>query len=497
MQRTSPILIALALALILLAAFGVQAQAQDGSSAPGTLPPGTIPPGKALVNVAHFAPFATDPVSTSVTVSINGLDTLTEVVYSDIARGLLLDAGTYTVEIKPTGSPSVAMSGVFTLADGVSYSLLAVGDGSLGAPLELEPILNTVAPPAPGKAKMLVGHYAPFNANPALTAVDLCNDATKTAIAGPIIYGINSGYQEFDAGIYDLSIALAGTNCTQTAYDLPPLQFNPGAQYDAFAIGKNSEAYPLAVVSISGLDFPAMATVGHFAPFGNTIAETAVDVRVNGQVALTDVVYGEYFPDLVVPSGPVLVEVLAPAGDVSATVAMSAVVVLNQMSKYDLFAIGGANGWPLGFAAAEISKTAPSGLGLLTLGHLAPFAPLAAQTTVDVCRENNTVLAPNVSYPTLAANLELPPDTYDLKIARAGTGCQTLVLDVAPFQLKAGDIRDALVIGAPLELFVPPTVQAGPAAGPDFPLQVTSTTGLRPPFDIYMPVIEYNTAQAE
>ncbi len=120
MHRTSPILIALALALILLAAFGMQAQAQDGSSTPGTVPPGTIPPGKALVNVAHFAPFAADPISTSVTVTINGLDALTEVVYSDIARGLLLDTGTYTVEIKPTGSMSVAMSGVFTLTDGAS-----------------------------------------------------------------------------------------------------------------------------------------------------------------------------------------------------------------------------------------------------------------------------------------------------------------------------------------------------------------------------------------
>ena len=494
MQRTSPILIAIALVFVLFAVFGMQAQAQGTDNGPGT-----IPPGQALVNVAHFAPFAADPISTSVTVSINGADALTEVVYSDIVTGVLVPAGVYTVEIKPTGSMSVAMSGVFTLADGEDYSILAIGDGSAGQPLELEPIVNPTTAPTPGKAQVLVGHYAPFNANPALTAVDLCNDATKTAIAGPIIYGINSGYQEFDAGIYDLSIAVAGTNCTQTAYDLPPLQFNPGERYDAFAIGKNNDAYPLTVLSISGLDFPAMATVGHFAPFGNTIAETAVDVRVNGQLALTDVVYGEYFPDLVVPSGPVLVEVLAPAGDISATVAMSTVVLLDQMGKYDLFAIGGANGWPLGFAAAEISKTAPSGLGLLTLGHLAPFAPLAAQTTVDVCQEDNSVLVPNVSYPALAANLELPPAVYDLKIARAGTGCQTLVLDVAPFQLKEGDIRDALVIGAPLELFVPsPSVtQVGPAAGPDFPLLVTSTTGLRPPLDLYLPSIQYNPPPAE
>lgn len=209
----------------------------------------------------------------------------------------------YTVEVRPTGAVTVAISGVFTLPSGVEASILAIGDGSACVPLKLEPILNDLTLPPVGKAKVLIGHYAPFNANPLLTAVDLCEDRVPTKGAGPIIFGINSGYLPLDAGIYDLSIAVANTNCAQTVYDLPPLQFNPGESYDVFAIGKNN-----AGVSDPGRE-PERAGLSRngddrdFAPFANTVAETAVDIRINGQLALTDVVYGAYAADIVMPSG--------------------------------------------------------------------------------------------------------------------------------------------------------------------------------------------------
>lgn len=485
MQRTAPILLAAILASILFAGFGGSTYAQDAIDAG----PGTIPPGFSSVNVAHFAPFAADPFGTSVTVNINGLDFYTDVVYGDVFPNVQLPTGVYTVEVRPTGSMSVAISGVFTLQSQIDYSILAVGDGSAQQPLSLVTISNTVPPPSLGKAKVLVGHYAPFVPVVTQTAIDLCDDVNHVAVAGPIFYGIHSGYQEFDAGIYDLSIALSGSNCAQTVYDLPPLQFNPGERYDAFAIGKRSEAYPIRVVSLTGLDYPAIATMGHFAPFGNTIAETAVDVRVNGKLALTDVVYGEYFPEVVVPSGPVLVELLSPAGNVSPTIALTKTIVFDQMGKYDLFAVGGANGWDLDLTTAEISKTAPAGFALATIGHLAPFAPVPAQTAVDICLENGVILYADVRFPKVVANIVLPPAVYDLRVARHGTSCETLVIDVPPFRLEAGDNRDVFVIGAPLELFIPTRQGAQPGAGPDFLLQVVSTTGLRSPFPLYLPLI--------
>ena len=490
MQRIAPLILTLILAALLFGAFGLQALAQESLTVPDAQTPGTVPPppGFASVNIAHFAPFADDPAGTSVTVAVNGIDTFTNVVYSNIVTGVNLPAGVYTVEVRPTGAVSVAISGVFTLPSGVEASLLAIGDGSAGAPLKLEPIINDLTAPPPGKAKVLIGHYAPFNANPLLTAVDLCEDSGPTKVAGPIIFGLNSGYLPLDAGVYDLSIAVANTNCAQTVYDLPPLQFNPGKTYDAFAIGKNNPAYPIQVVSLSGLDYPATATIGHFAPFANTVAQTAVDIRVNGQLALTGVVYGAYAADIVMPSGPLLVEIIHPAGDVSGTVVLSDTFLFSQMGKYDLLAIGGANGWPLALASTPVSATAPARQALLTLGHLAPFAPLGVQTAVDICLQNGTPLYTDVTYPTLVADIVLSPGVYDLVIAKAGTSCQTVVLDPPAFSLTATDVRDAFVIGAPLDLFIPPTA-ASPAAGAEFPLQLTTTTGLRAAYKLALPVI--------
>lgn len=442
-----------------------------------------------VVNVAHFAPFGETVAGTSVTIAVNGTDTFTNVVFGDTVTGVQLPAGVYTIEIKPTGATTVAMAGVFPLESNKEYSLLAIGDGTTNMPLTLQPIVKDSIPPSAGKAKVLIGHYAPFASTVAGTAVDVCNDATNTKLTPlPITYGVNSGFLEFDAGVYDLSIALPGTNCAGTAFDLPPLQFNAGEVYDAFAIGKNNAAFPLDVVSLTGLDYPAMATIGHFAPFAGTVAGTAVDIRVNGQVAFTNVVYGQYVADVVVPSGDVLVEIVTPSvsaasGEVSNAVILSNTFPLAQTSKYVLFAIGGANGYPAAFAAREISQTAPVGQALATIGHLAPFASLPALTAVDICMDGEPITGlTNLQYPNIVANIALPAGVYELVIAQHNTNC-TPVITLTPFRLKDGDIVNAFAIGYQL------------TSGATFPVEVISTTGLRTAYELFLSLIARGVAE--
>jgi hypothetical protein len=128
MQRTIPIFVALILTMMLFAGLTTTLSAQ-----------GTVvdsPSANPILNIAHFAPFAEDPANTSVTISVNGADVFTEVVFADTVVGLsILPAGVYTVEVKPTGSMDVAMSGVFTLEENVEYTLLAIGDDSANMPL--------------------------------------------------------------------------------------------------------------------------------------------------------------------------------------------------------------------------------------------------------------------------------------------------------------------------------------------------------------------------
>ena len=433
---------------------GAQAQSDGaGAAAPAANP---------VVNVAHFAPFGSDVLSTSVTIRINGTEVFTDFVYGETITNVnVLPAGQYTVEVLPTGSATVAISGVVTLEEDGRYTLAAIGDGS-NQPLALEALEDNPAAPPAGSANLRIAHFAPFAPTLAGTEVDICNDATGTALPGltGVPFGVSSPWLAIPAGIYDLSIALAGSNCSGTALDIAPLAVLAGETYDVYAIGKNNAAFPLEVTSITGLDFPALVTVGHFAPFAANVAGTAVDIRVNGSLAFTDVVFGDFVADVSLPPGSTLVEIL-PAG--TSTVALSTTADLQSGAAYNLFAIGGANSQPLAFSATQITKTAPSDKALLTIGHLAPFAANVNATAVDICTDAGAVLLPNVKYPQVAANLPLDPGVYNLRIAIAGSNCATVALDLPPVALLAGQVYDVFAIGL---------------NNTAYPLEVTSTTGL-------------------
>jgi hypothetical protein len=463
--------LAFACVLALGAVHVAMAQSDAGQSPPGQLPAGTS--ANPVVNVGHFAPFGADVAGTSVTVRINGSGVFTEFVYPDVVTSVnVLPAGVYTVEVLPTGSSTVAISGVVTLEDDKNYTLLAIGDGA-NQPLALRALEDNPSAPLPGTANVRIAHYAPFASTPAATAVDICNDDTGTPVVPltDVPFGVASPWLPIPAGIYDLSIALAGTNCLTTALDIPPLAVLPGKTYDIYAIGKNNAAFPLEVTSITGLDFAAFVTVGHFAPFAADVAGTAVDIRVNGSLAFTDVVYGDFVPKVAMPPGPALVEILS-AG--TSTVALSGTFTLTAGAAYDLFAIGGANTQPLALSTSVISMTAPPGKALVTIGHLAPFAENVVDTAVDICTDAGVIILPDVEYPQVAANLPLDPGPYNLKIALAGSNCADVAIDLPRIRLFAGDIADVFAIGT---------------GSTEFPLDYISTTGLYT-VERFLPIIK-------
>jgi hypothetical protein len=452
------VLCVLAFACVLVLGAAQVAMAQEDPASPAAPDAASANP---VVNVAHFAPFASAINDTSVTVRVSGTDAITEFVYAEIAPGIdILAAGTYTVEILPTGTATVVISGVVTLEADKQYSLLAIGNGTDWNP-ELVALEDNPAAPPTGSANVRIGHYAPFAATGPATAVDICNDDTDQPVL-PLVgvqYGQNSGWLALPVGIYDLSIAIAGTNCSSTALDLPAIALLGGKNYDLYAIG-GANNWPVQYASITGLDVPAHVNIGHLAPFSTTVAGTAVDIRVNGTVAYTNVVFGKYVPDVVLPPAPTRVDILVHG---TSTVALSRVFTLTSGMAYDVIAIGGANGQPLDFSTSVISKTAPAGQALITIGHLAPFAANANATAVDVCTDAGQIVLPNVKYPQVAANVPFPPGVYNLKIALAGTSCEAVALDLPPVALFAGKIYNLYV---------------GGLNNSAFPLQQFSMTGL-------------------
>jgi hypothetical protein len=208
----------------------------------------TPPAVPAVVNVAHFAPFATDAPGTSVTVRLNGADAIPNFEFGDIEAGVELAPGDYLVEIVPTGTSSVAISGTVSLEGGVQYTLAAIGDGA-NQSLELFPLVDDTTPAADA-AKLRVAHLAPFASSD--TEVDICTDDGTVVIPDFAYKDVTDPYLELVAGRYDLLIALAGNNCEIVALDIPPIILAEGDIVDVFVIG-GANGWPLDVASITGL----------------------------------------------------------------------------------------------------------------------------------------------------------------------------------------------------------------------------------------------------
>jgi hypothetical protein len=95
-------------------------------------------------------------------------------------------------------------------------------------------------------------HLAPFDPDPANTAVLICNDADDSQVAGPLQYGEQSGYVELYLGEYDWYLAPAGAGCGTVALDLEPFTMFGGSKLSLVVFG-GANGYPLESVLIVGV----------------------------------------------------------------------------------------------------------------------------------------------------------------------------------------------------------------------------------------------------
>ncbi|MCL4266825.1 MAG: DUF4397 domain-containing protein [Anaerolineae bacterium] len=421
-----------------------------------TNPPNTPTGGDdPIVSVAHFAPFADTALGTSVTVRVDGGDAITNFEFGDIVT-TTLPADTYLIEILPTGSSDVAISGTVTLMQDMRYTLAAIGDG-VNQPLALRALVDDTAV-SPTEAKLRLAHFAPFASSG--TEVDICTDDGTVVITDFAYDDVTDPYVALPGGDYDLLIALAGTNCATVALDLPSLRLEAGQIYDAFAIGGAND-WPLSASTITGLNpTPANVDVAHLAPFADTPTGTSVTVRLNGGDALTEFEFGDIAAGVELEAGDYLVEIL-PTG--SSTVAISGTATLDVAGDYVIAAIGDGVNQPLELLVidrnmAPARQAAGGGDAAVFVAHLAPFA--STGTEVDICTDEGTAVVTDFAYKDMAT-LNLPAGDYDLLIALAGTSCSTVALDLPSVRLGSDEMIDLYAIGG----------------ANDWPLNVTSITG--------------------
>jgi hypothetical protein len=409
------------------------------------------PEANAIVNVAHFAPFATGLDNTAVTVRVNGGNAITDFKYGDIQQ-VNLPGGDYLIEIIPDILGTVAISASVTLEDDMQYTLAAIGDGA-NQSLDLFAMVDDTQP-LTDSAKLRVTHLAPFAAG--MARVDICTDSGTEIIPDFDFKEFTDPYLELPAGDYDLVIALDGTSCGTVAFDIPSVRLMNGDIVDVFAIG-GANGFPVGVASTTGFDLtpPTRVNIAHYAPFATdtagesplAVSSTAVTVTVNGSPVLTDFVFGEDSGYLTLDPGDYLVEVIPQA---TGTVALSGTLTLDPGMDYTAAAIGGANGYGLEFYVLEDDNSAPTvGNAKIRISHLAPFDPDLADTQVDICTQDGSVVGGlvNVPYKGSSGYLSLPAGDYDLKVTAAGTNCGTTLIEVPSLRLADGEIVDVFAVG--------------------------------------------------
>jgi hypothetical protein len=161
----------------------------------------------------------------------------------------------------------------------------------------------------------------------------------------------------------------------------------------------------------------ARVAVGHFAPFAADIDATAVDIAVNGTVALTDVKFKDFTDYLDFDAGEYTIEVFPVGSD---TAVMTETVNLLDGRSYIVYASGNGVTQALELRAIQDNADMPMEGDLnLRIVHAAPFAADLAATEVSIRTAGGDLIngLRGVPYGVNSGFFQIPADTYDLKVA--------------------------------------------------------------------------------
>jgi hypothetical protein len=375
---------------------------------------------------------------------------LNDFEFGDSTPYLPVPEGSHLVEIFPDGSDDAAISANIDLVQAKAYTAIAVGDIT-NQDLELILEEDDLSSPAEGSFKLRLGHLAPFAADLQDTLADIrLENGTPVLLNVP--YGGVSPDLELPAGRYDLKITTPGGETT--LINPLPVDLQAGTILSAFAVGESVEQ-PLGVFAL-----PA-GQEGFLLPLGETaytlylplilqdgrqvslrVAHAspdapAVDVWLNGSIAISGLAFGETSDYSNLPPGQYEVAV-TPAGETSPRV-IEATLTLTGGMKYTVAAVGAlADIEPL--VLADESSTPAAGMAHVRFVHLSPDAP-----AVDVALAGGDVLFGNVAFKEASDYLPVPASSYNLEVRLAGTN--TVVLPLPGVVLEEGTVYTVFAMG--------------------------------------------------
>lgn len=185
--------------------------------------------------------------------------------------------------------------------------------------------------------------------------------------------------------------------------------------------------------------------VAHFAPFADTLEGTAVDIAVNGAVALEGVQFNQFTGYLDFDAGDYTIEIF-PVGSTEA--AITGAFTLTDGNDYTLFATGNGVTQDLELMALLDNTNEPMTGNLnIRVVHTAPFAADLSATEVSIRTAGGDLVngLTGVPYGVESGFFEIPAGTYDLKVA-SNDGSVNYI-DPLPADLPAGADVTVFAVG--------------------------------------------------
>jgi len=192
----------------------------------------------------------------------------------------------------------------------------------------------------------------------------------------------------------------------------------------------------------------------------------AVDVYLDGALALEDLEFGAISGWVAVPAGEHQVQVTAADADVS-TAVIDVNVDLAADAAYHVAATGLLADITPQVYQVNLSDLDAMGdpMARIRVIHTSPDAP-----SVDIALTGGDVLISDLAFPNASDALEVPAASYDLEVRPTGT--TDVALALPGVVLEAGMVYDVFAIGLAGDgtltvLVVPSTTAAAMASTPD------------------------------
>ena len=191
----------------------------------------------------------------------------------------------------------------------------------------------------------------------------------------------------------------------------------------------------------------------------------AVDVYLDGELALEGVEFGQFSGWIAVPAGEHQVQVTA-AGDDAANAVIDATVELAADAAYHVAATGHLADITPQIYQVNLSDldSMDDPMARIRVIHTSPDAP-----AVDIALAGGDVLIADLAFPNASDALEVPAGSYDLEVRPTGT--TDVALDLPGVELEAGMVYDVFAIGLAGDgsltvLVIPSTTAAAMMATP-------------------------------